>query len=74
MPWACIIVTLFGIPAGAKGGRQSALTGIFLALGFFFGFYLLMHIGIFVGKRDTGAPWFWAWLPNVVFFAAHGPV
>ena len=70
MPWACVIVTLFGIPAGAKGGRQSALTGIFLAMAFFFGFYALMHIGMFLGKREIVAPWLGAWLSNIVFLAA----
>lgn len=70
MPWACIIVTLFGIPAGAKGGRQSALTGIFLAMAFFFGFYALTHIGVFLGKREIVAPWIGAWLSNIVFLVA----
>jgi lipopolysaccharide export system permease protein len=70
MPWACVIVTLFGIPAGARGGRQSALTGIFLAMAFFFGFYALTHIGMFLGKREIVAPWLGAWLSNIVFLTA----
>ena len=70
MPWACLIVTLFGIPAGASSGRQSALTGIFLAMGFFFGFYALIQVGILVGNRGVVAPWLGAWLSNIVFLAA----
>ncbi|MDA0577994.1 MAG: LptF/LptG family permease [Verrucomicrobia bacterium] len=66
-PWACLVVTLFGIPAGAKTGRQSPLTGIFLAVAFFLAYYLLIQVGLMLGKRGTVAPWFGAWLSNFVF-------
>jgi lipopolysaccharide export system permease protein len=70
MPWACLVVTLFGIPTGARSGRQSALTGIFFSLAFFFGFYALMQIGMFMAKRQVIEPWLGAWLSNIVFGAA----
>lgn len=70
MPWACLIVTLFGIPAGAAHGRQSALTGIFMAIAFFFGFYAMMQVGILLGKGGVIWPWAGAWLSNVAFFGA----
>jgi lipopolysaccharide export system permease protein len=70
MPWACLIVTLFGIPAGAKGGRQSAISGIFMSIGLFFGFYALMQLGMILGKREIVWPWLGAWLSNLVFFVA----
>jgi len=70
MPWACLIVTLFGIPAGASSGRQSVLTGILLAISFFFGFYVLNQVGIFLGKREIVWPWVGAWLSNIVFLSA----
>jgi lipopolysaccharide export system permease protein len=70
MPWACLIVTLFGIPAGARSGRQSALAGVFLAVAFFFGFYALSQIGLFLGKTQVIWPWTGAWLSNIVFLAA----
>jgi len=70
MPWACLIVTLFGIPAGAKSERQSTLTGICFAVAVFFGFYALTQIGILLGKRQIVWPWFGAWLSNIVFLAA----
>lgn len=69
MPWACLIVTLFGIPSGARSGRQSALTGIFFALAFFFGFYALMQIGMFMAKSQMIEPVLGAWLSNLVFGA-----
>jgi len=70
MPWACLIVTLFAIPAGVRGGRRSAVTGIFLTVAFFFGFYSLMQIGTFLAMRQLIWPWIGAWLSNIVFLGA----
>ena len=70
MPWACFIVTLFAIPAGAKTGRQSAMTGIFLSMAFFFAFYALNRIGMFISIKQLVWPWTGAWLSNMVFFTA----
>ena len=70
MPWACLIVILFGIPAGTKGGRHSALAGVFLAVAFFFAFYALSQVGLFMAKRQMISPWIGAWLSNMVFLAA----
>lgn len=67
MPWACLIVTLFGIPAGARSGRQSALAGVLLAVAFFFGFYALTQLGMFLGKTQVIWPWLGAWLSNIIF-------
>jgi lipopolysaccharide export system permease protein len=66
-PWACFIVTLFAIPAGVRGGRRSALAGVFTTVGYFFGFYSLMQIGLFLGLRGLIWPWLGAWLSNIVF-------
>ena len=38
-PLACIVITLFAIPAGVATGRQSVFKGILGALGLFFSFY-----------------------------------
>ena len=38
-PWACLIITLFAIPAGIASGRQSVFKGILGALGLYFAFY-----------------------------------
>ncbi|MBN2302415.1 MAG: LptF/LptG family permease [Lentisphaerae bacterium] len=70
MPWACFIVALFGIPAGAKTGRESILTGMILAFVFFFGFYALTQVGVFLGKTGIIQPWLGAWLSNIVFLMA----
>jgi lipopolysaccharide export LptBFGC system permease protein LptF len=67
MPWACLIVTLFGIPAGVRGARESVITGILLTVGCFFVFYSLQQVGGFVAKRQLVSPWIGAWFANVVF-------
>ena len=56
-PWACLVITLFAIPAGIASGRQSVFRGIVGALVMFFAFYGLT-IACMVGA-DVG------WLPPV---------
>ena len=68
-PWACFIVTLFAIPAGVRGGRRSALAGVFMTVAYFFGFYSLMQVGLFLGLRGLLWPWLGAWLSNIVFLS-----
>lgn len=66
LPWACLLVTLFGVPVGARGSKQNPLAGIFLAVAFFLGFYFLTQFGIFCGKKHIVLPWLGAWLSNIV--------
>ena len=67
MPWTCLIVTLLGIPFGAKTGRKGAFLGVVLALSSFFGFYFLVNLGLAFGKKQILAPWVAGWMPNIVF-------
>ena len=68
-PFACIVITLFAIPAGIASGRQSVFKGIVGALVMFFAFYALV-IGGMVGA-DVGLipPVPAAVLPHLVFLA-----
>lgn len=67
-PWACLVITLFAIPAGIASGRQSVFKGILGALGMFFGFYG-MTIGFMVLAKEGLCPAIpAAILPNVIFF------
>lgn len=70
MPWACLVVTLFAVPAGVRTGRQSALVGVFKAVAIFFVFYAVMHLGLYLGMRRVIVPWLAAWLPNMAFLTA----
>jgi lipopolysaccharide export system permease protein len=72
MPWACVVMTLFAIPAGVAGGRQSAFKGILLAIALFFGFYAASNGCLLLAKRTLLAPALAAWLPNLVFLGAGG--
>lgn len=68
-PWACVVITLFAVPAGLTTARQGVLRGIFTALAAFFGFYALTHMGVFLGKQGLLAAGVAAWYPNVVCLA-----
>ena len=68
-PWACIIITLFAIPAGIASGRQSVFKGILGALGLYFAFYGFTIMMMVVAKNGWCPPVLAAVLPNVLFLA-----
>ena len=67
-PLACIIITLFAIPAGIATGRQSVFKGIVGALGMFFAFYGLTIVCMILAKRGFCPPLLAAIFPDIVFF------
>mgnify|MGYP006423377801 CR=1 FL=1 len=67
-PWACFIVILFAIPAGARTGRQGMLTAVFSAIALLASFYALAQVGLIIGSTGMVPPWVGAWLSNAVFF------
>ena len=56
-PLACIVITLFAIPAGIATGRQSVFRGILGALGMYFAFYGVTIASMVAAKNG--------WLPPV---------
>lgn len=68
-PLACLVITLFAIPAGIATGRQSVFRGILGALGLYFAFYGLTIFMMVLAKNG----WFpvvpAALLPDIVFLA-----
>ena len=54
-PFACIVITLFAIPAGIATGRQSVFRGILGALGMYFAFYGIT-IGFMVAAKNGWCP------------------
>ena len=54
-PWACLVITLFAIPAGIASGRQSVFRGILGALGMYFSFYGLT-IGLMIAAKNGLCP------------------
>lgn len=68
-PLACIVITLFAIPAGIATGRQSVFRGILGALGMYFAFYGVT-IGFMVVAKNGWCPAIpAAVLPIIVFLA-----
>ncbi len=68
-PLACIVITLFAIPAGIATGRQSVFKGIVTALGMFFAFYAVTIVCMILAKKGWAPPLLAAVLPDIVFFA-----
>lgn len=68
-PFACILMTLFAIPAGVSSGRQSVFKGILGALGMFFGFYGLVIGGMVAANLGYLNPIICATLPYAIFLA-----
>ena len=69
MPWACLVVTLFGIPAGARSGRQSLVNAMLFVILIFLAFYAINLGGLYLGKQRVLAEWVAAWLSNIVFLS-----
>jgi len=70
MPWACIVITLFAIPAGVATGRQSVFKGVLLAIALFFGFYIASNGCMLLAQKQYLMPALAAWLPNITFLGA----
>ena len=66
-PLACIVITLFAIPAGIASGRQSVFKGILGAIGMFFGFYGLTMGFMTCAYSGWVPPFIAALLPNLIF-------
>lgn len=69
-PFACLVVTLIGVPIGAHTGRRGAFAGIMVAMTLFFVFYILQLTGQALGKQQILSPVLGAWLPVIVFGTA----
>jgi lipopolysaccharide export LptBFGC system permease protein LptF len=69
-PFACLIVTLIGVPIGAHTGRRGAFAGIMVAMSLFFGFYILQLVAQGLGKQELIPAFLGGWLPVIIFGAA----
>lgn len=66
-PWACVVITLFAIPAGISTGRQSVIKGVILALTAFFSFYAVTLVLKFLAHHGVCPPLIAAVLPHLIF-------
>lgn len=69
-PWACLVITLFAIPAGVATGRQSVFVGVVSAIGMFFSFYALTLICGGLAKKDLIPVGVGVLAPNLLFLTA----
>lgn len=68
-PLACLVITLFAIPAGISSGRQSVFKGVIGALVMFFAFYGLTIGCMVAAHKEYLPPIPAAFLPDIVFLA-----
>lgn len=68
-PLACIVITLFALPAGVATGRQSVFLGILGALALFFSFYGTVIACMVCADSRWLPPVVAAFLPYVLFLA-----
>jgi len=74
VPWACLVMTLFAIPAGLATGRQSVAKGVIAAIAAFFTFFALTIFCALLTRLPPHSPWHlspWiaAWAPNLLFLS-----
>jgi len=66
-PWACVVITIFAIPAGITTGRKSVIKGVIMALAAFFSFYAVTLVLQFMGHHGICPPLAAALIPNVLY-------
>jgi lipopolysaccharide export system permease protein len=66
IPAACIIFGLIGLALGATNRRDGKLANFVFGLAVIFAYYLLLLLGQSLNKGHYVAPWFGAWLPDIV--------
>jgi lipopolysaccharide export system permease protein len=69
-PWACLIAILFGIPTGARSGRQNVVFALLTAALLFVGFYAVSQAGVLLSRVAVLPPWLGPWVGNAVFGVA----
>lgn len=70
IPFTCFVFGMFGIPLGVRPNRTNRAVGLGISIIFIFLYYVLMSIGMAMGRNGL-MPTFWAaWMPNMVFAVA----
>ena len=69
LPTACLVLALVGIPLGLSSKKSGKSGGFVLTILLVFGYYFVSLIGVSLAKQGRVAPWFGAWLADLVFLA-----
>ena len=67
LPSACLVLALVGIPLGLSSKKSGKSGGFVLTILLVFGYYFVSLIGVSLAKQGRVAPWFGAWLADLVF-------
>jgi LPS export ABC transporter permease LptF/LPS export ABC transporter permease LptG len=68
-PFACLVLTLIGVPLGLSSKRGGKSTGFVLTLLLVFVYYLLSNIGVAFAKSGKLSPLLGVWGANLIFAA-----
>jgi LPS export ABC transporter permease LptF/LPS export ABC transporter permease LptG len=69
LPTACLVLALVGIPLGLSSKKSGKSGGFVLTILLVFVYYVISLIGVSLARQDRVAPWFGAWLADIVFLA-----
>jgi LPS export ABC transporter permease LptF/LPS export ABC transporter permease LptG len=69
LPTACLVLALVGIPLGLSSKKSGKSGGFVLTIILVFAYYVVSLIGVSLARQGRVAPWFGAWLADLVFFA-----
>ncbi len=70
LPWGCLVAVLFGIPFGNSTGRKGALRGVLLCIAMFFSSWVMVSLGLWLGKRGFVDPAIASWGPVLLYLGA----
>jgi LPS export ABC transporter permease LptF/LPS export ABC transporter permease LptG len=69
LPTACLVLALVGIPLGLSSKKSGKSGGFVLTILLVFAYYVVSLIGVSLARQGKVAPWFGAWLADIVFMA-----
>src|SRR3989454_10905283 len=72
VPFACIIIALFGAPLAISTPKSGTAWGVAVCLATTFVDLLMFQLSKAVGQGGALPPTFAAWMPNLLFGAAGG--
>lgn len=70
LPFACLVIVLFGAPLANTSARGGATYGIGVSLGITILYLMLFRLAEAAGSTGTMPPVVAAWVPNGIFFLA----
>jgi LPS export ABC transporter permease LptF/LPS export ABC transporter permease LptG len=66
---ACLVLAMVGIPLGLSSKKSGKSGGFVLTIVLVFVYYTISLIGVSLARQGHVAPWFGAWLADLVFLA-----